>query len=141
MGSIPDGDNHRGNLIAVLLTQGLKGGVIVGVILIHLGDIDKAGHIPLFTVLPCLLKAHGNAVLGRANQNSRVCRTQSLYHSAGEVKTTGGIQQVNLCVLVLQRHHSSGDGDITANFFGIVITNGIAVGILAHTVNGTGHVK
>ena len=30
---------------------------------------------------------------------------------------------------------------MTTDLFGIVITNGVAVGILANTVNGTGHVK
>jgi hypothetical protein len=43
--------------------------------------------------------------------------------------------------VILQRHHGSGDGDITANFFGIVVSDGVAVSVLAHTINGSGHVK
>ena len=61
-----------GDLVAEALTQAFEGGVIVGVILVGLGNIDKPGHVPLFAVLPGLLQTHGNAVLGGADDDGRV---------------------------------------------------------------------
>ena len=138
---IPDGHDNRCDLVAVLLTQRFKSGVVVGVILVHLGDVDKSGHIALFAVFPCLLKAHGDAVLGGAHQNGSVGSTEGLHDGAGEVKGTGSVQNVNLDVLVNQRHHGGGDGNMTLDLLGVVIANGVAVGILADPVDGTGHVQ
>ena len=138
---VPDGDHHRGDLVAVLGPQGFEGGVVVGVVLVHLGDVDEPGHVPLFAVLPGLLKAHGDAVLGRAHQNGGVGSPQGLYHSAGEVEGAGGVQQVDLHILVFQGDHGGGDGNITADLLGVVVADGVAVGVLAHAVDGAGHVK
>ncbi len=141
LGAVPDGHHNRGNLVAVLFPEGLKGGVVVGVVLVHLGDVDESGHIPLLAVFPGLLKAYGDAVLGGAHQNSGISGPEGLHNSAGEVKSAGGVQHVNLHIFVFQRHHGGGDGDVTLDLLGIVIANGVAVGILADPVNGTGHVK
>ena len=141
LGGVPDGNHNGSDLVAVFFPEGFKGGVVVGVILIYLGDVDEAGHIALLAVLPCLLKAHGDAVLGGAHQNGGICGAQGFHHGAGEVEGTGGIQKVNLGVLILQRCHGGRDGDVAADFLGIIVANGVAVGILAHTVDGTGHVK
>jgi hypothetical protein len=92
-------------------------------------------------IFPCLLKTNGDTVLGRADDDGSIRSTERFHHGTGEVETAGGIQQVDLAIIVLQRHHSSGQGDMTANLFGIKITDGIAVGILADAVNGAGHVK
>ena len=138
---VPDGNYHGSNLVAVLFPEGFKGGVVVGVILIHLGDVNKPGHIPLFTVFPGFFEANGDAVLGRAHQNGGVRSPQSLHHRAGEVKGAGSIQQVDAHVVIIQGNHRGGDGNVTADFLGIIVRNGVAVGIFAHTVNGTGHVK
>ena len=43
--------------------------------------------------------------------------------------------------MIFQRNHRGGDGNVAADLLGIIIANGVAVGILAHTVNGTGHVE
>ena len=141
LGAVPDGNHHGSDLVAVLLPQGIEGGVVVGVVLVHLGDVDEPGHIPLFAVFPGLLEAYGDAVLGRAYQNRRIGCTQGLHHGAGEIEAARGIQQVNLGVLIFQRHHGGGDGNMTADLLGIVVANGVAVGVLADTVDGTGHVK
>ena len=36
LGSIPDGNNNRSDLIAVLFTQSLESGIVIGMILVHL---------------------------------------------------------------------------------------------------------
>ena len=141
LGGVPDGDDDRGNLIAVALPQRVEGGVVIGIILVYLGDVDKAGHIALLAVFPCLFKANGDAVFGGQNQNGCIGSAEGFHNGTGEVETTGGIQQVNLGVVIFQRNHRGGNGNMTANFFGVVIANGVAVGVLADPVNDTGHVK
>ena len=138
---VPDGNHHGRDLVAVLLTQGVEGGIVVGVFLVNLGDVDEAGHIAFFAVLPCLLKADGDAVLGGNHQNGSIGSAQCFHHGAGEIETAGGVQQIDLDILVFQRNHSRGDGNMAANLFGIIVTNGVAVGVLTDTVDGTGHVE
>ena len=82
----------------------------------------------------------GNQI-AKAEQDGRIGSAQRFHSGTGEVESTGSVQEVNLAVMVLQGHHSSGNGDIAADLLGIKVTNGVAVGILAHTVDGTGHVK
>ena len=110
-------------------------------ILVHLGNVDEAGHIPLLAVLPGLFKANGDAVLGRADQNRGVRGPKGFHGSAGEIETAGGVQQIDLAVMILQGHHGGGDGDIAANLLGVVIADGVSVGIPANPVDGAGHVK
>ena len=141
VGTVPDGNYHGGDLVAVLGTQSLKGGVVSGMILVYLGDVDEPGHIALFAVLPGLLKANGDTVLGRADQNRGIGGPESLHHRAGEVKGTGGVQQVDADVLIFQRHHGGGDGNLALDFLRIIVANGVAVGILADPVDGTDHVQ
>ena len=87
------------------------------------------------------LETDGDAVLGRQNQDSSVSSAQSFHDSTGEVKSTGGVQNVDLVVLVLHGDHRGGDGNITADLFGIVVGDGIAVSVLTHAVDGAGHVQ
>jgi hypothetical protein len=44
-------------------------------------------------------------------------------------------------VLVLHGDYGSGNGNITAGLFGVKVGHGIAVGVLAHTHDGAGHIK
>ena len=138
---VPDGHDHGSDLVAEALTQGVEGGVVVGVFLIGLRDIDKTGHIPLFAVFPGLLQAHGDAVLGGADDDGGVGHGEGLHHFAGEVKSAGSIQHIDLTSLVLQRSHRGGDGDLTLDLLLIVIAYGISVGTLAHAVDGAGHIQ
>ena len=138
---VPDGHDHGGDLVAILGAQGVEGGVIVGVLLVGLGDIDKAGHVPLLTVFPRLLQAHGDAVLGGADDDGGIGGPQGLHHLAGEVEGARGIQHIDLTALELQGSHRHGDGDLTLDLLGIIITNRISVRSLAHAVDGAGHIK
>ena len=108
-------------------------------ILVDLGDIDKAGHIPLLAVFPRLLQAHGHAVLGGADDDGGVGGPEGLHHFAGKVECARSIQHVDAAALIVDRRHSGGQRDLTLDLFGIIITNGIAVRDSAHTVDGAGH--
>ena len=44
---VPDGGHHRGDVLAEALPQGIKGGVVIGVILVGFGDIEQPGQLAL----------------------------------------------------------------------------------------------
>ena len=138
---VPDGDHQGGDLVAEALPQGVEGGVVVGVLLVGLGDIDETGHIPLFAVLPRLLQAHADAVLGGADDDGRVGHGEGLHHIAGKVKGAGGVQNVDLTALVLQRGHRGGDGNLTFDLLRIIVAHGVSVRGFAHAVDGAGHIE
>ena len=77
---VPDGDHDGGDFVAEALTQGVEGGVIVGVFLICLGDIDKAGHVALLAVAPGFFKSHRDAVFGGADDDGGVRDLEGLQH-------------------------------------------------------------
>ena len=138
---VPDGHHQGGDLVAEPGPQGLEGGVVVAVVLVGLGDIDEAGHVPLLAVFPCLLQAHGHAVLGGADDDGGVGGPQGLDHLAGEVEGARRVQHVDAAPLVLQRRHSSGDGDLPLGLLRIIVADGVAVRAPAHAVDGTGHIQ
>ena len=138
---VPDGDHQGSDLLAEALPQGLEGGVVVGVVLIGLGNIDKTGHIPLFAVLPRLLQANGDTVLGGADDDGGIRGPQSLHDLTGKIKGARGIQHIDPAALVLQGRHSGGKGDLALGLLGIVVADGVAVHHTAHAVQGAGHVK
>ena len=138
---IPDGHHDGGDLLSEALPQGLEGGVVVAVVLVGFGDVDKAGHIPLFAVFPCLFQAHGDPVLGGADDHGGVGGPQGLHHLAGKVERARRIQHIDAAALVLQGRHSGGDGDLTLRLLRIIIADGISIGAAAHPVNGAGHIQ
>ena len=138
---VPDGHHQRRDLVAEPGPQGLEGGVVVGVLFVSLGDIDKTGHIPLFTVLPGLLQAHADPVLGGADDDGRISHGQSLHHLAGEVKAARGVQHVDLTALVLQRGHCGGDGNLALDLLRVIVADGVPVRSLPHPVDGAGHIE
>ena len=77
---VPDGDHDGGDLVAEALTQGVEGGVIVGVFLICLGNIDKAGHVALLAVAPGFFQPHRDAVFGGADDDGGVRDLEGLQH-------------------------------------------------------------
>jgi len=138
---IPNGDHQGGDLVAEALTQSVEGGVIVGVLLVRLGDIDKTGHIPLFAVLPGLLQAHADPVLGGADNDSRIGHGQRLHHLAGKVKAARGVQHVDFTALVLQGGHCGGDGNLALDLLRVIVADGVPVRSLPHPVDGAGHIE
>ena len=136
---VPHGNHQGGNLVAVLLPQGVEGGVVVAVFLVGLGDIDKARHVPLLAVFPDFFKPHGNAVLGGADDDGGVSGPQGLHHLAGKIKGARGVQQVDLAALVLQGGHGGGNRNLPADLLGVIVADGVAVSAGTHALEGTGH--
>ena len=138
---VPNGHHHRGDFVAILLPQGFKGGIIVRVVFVCFRDIDKAGHIPLFTVFPCLLQTHRDAVFGGADNNRRIGGPESFHHFAREVEAARSIQNIDFTALELHRGHGQGDGNLAFDLFGVIVAYGVAVGGSAHAVDSLGHVQ
>ena len=150
---VPDGGHHGGDVLAEPLPQGLKGGVIVGVILVGLGDIEQPGllvglgdieqpgQLALLAQLPRLLGAHAHARLGGADDDGRVGHLEGLDHLAHEVEVARGVQHVDLTAVILNGGHRGGDGNLTAGLLGIVITNGVAVHGVAQPDGATGQIQ
>ena len=138
---VPDGHHQGCYLVAEPGPQGLEGGVVVAVVLVGLGDIDKAGHIPLLAVFPRLLQAHGHAVLGGADDDGGVSGPQGLDHLAGKVKGARRVQHIDAAPLVLQRRHGGGDGNLPLGFLRIIVADRVAVRAPAHAVDGAGHIQ
>jgi len=84
-------------------------------------------------------KAHGNAVLGGADNDGGVGGPQGLHDLTGEVERTGGVQDVDLTALVFQGGYRGRNGDLAANFFGVIIADGVAIGAGTHALDCTGH--
>ena len=135
---VPDGGHHGGDILAEAVPQGVKGGVIVGVVLVGLGDVEDAGHLALLTVLPGLLRPHAHAALGRADDHGGVGHPQGLHDLAGEVEIARRIQHIDLAALILHRHHGGGDGKLALDLLWIEVADGISVGHLAHAVDHAG---
>ena len=138
---VPDGDDQGGDLIAEALPERVEGSVIVGVLLVGFGDVEEPGHIPLLAVFPGLLQAHGDTVLGGADDDGRVRHLKGLHHLAGEVEAAGAVQDIDLGALVLQGGDCHRDGDLTADLLRVEIAGGVSICGPAHTVDCTGHIQ
>ena len=138
---VPDGGGHGGDVLAEPLPQGLEGGVVVGVVLVGLGDIEHPGQLALLAQLPGLLGAHAHAALGGADDDGGVGDLQGLDDLAGEVEVARGIQHIDLAAVVLHRSHRGGDGNLAANLLGVVITNGVAVDGASQPYGSAGQIQ
>ena len=138
---VPDGGDHGSHVLAEAVPQGLEGGVVVGVLLVGLGDIEDAGQLAGLAVFPRLFGAHAHAALGGADDDGGVGHPQGLHDLAGEVKIARCVQDIDLAALVLNGGHRSGQRNLTANLLGIEITDGISVGHLAQAVGPAGGIQ
>ena len=135
---VPDGGDHGGDVLAEALAQRGERGVIVGVLLVDLGDVDQAGEVILFAILPCLLRADADAGLGGADDHGGVGCLNSLRDLAGEVKAAGRVEHVDLAAVIFHGSHSQRNARLAADLLRIVVTGGVAVGDPAETVGTAG---
>ena len=59
----------------------------------------------------------------------------------GEVEAAGHVEHVDLAAVVFHGSHGQRNGDLAADLFGIVVTNGVAVGNSAQTVRAAGEIQ
>ena len=121
--------------------RGGEGGVIVGVILVGLGDVEQAGQLAALAELPGLLSAHAHAALGGADDDGGVGGLHGLDDLAGEVEVTGSVQNVDFAAVIFHRSHGQGDGNLALGLFGIIVAHGIAIGDLAQSGSAAGQIQ
>lgn len=113
----------------------MQRGIVIGVFLVNLRDVEHARHLALLGTLPRLLGADAGAGLaGRDNQGG-LCHAHCLVDFVFKIKETRCIQQIDLAVVPYDRRNGGRDRELTLDLFGIEIAYGIAFGHLADAVN------
>ena len=135
---VPDRYHQGGDVLAEILPQGVEGGVIIHIVLVHFGDVDDAGHFPLGQIFPGPFRADGQAALGRAHQDTRVRYGQALGHLAGEVEIARRVQHVDLAAVIFYGGDSGGNRDLPLDLLRIIVTDGVPLRGPAHAVAAAG---
>ena len=138
---VPDGGDDGGDVLAEALAQRVERGVVVGVLLVGLGDVEQTGERVLLAIFPRLFRADAHAGLGRADDDGSVGSLNGLRDLTGEVEAAGHVEHVDLAAVVFHGSHGQRNGDLAADLFGIVVTNGVAVGNSAQTVRAAGEIQ
>ena len=99
-----DREMEGNDLGAVKIGESLNGPVIVGVIEIHIGDIDHSGKIVFLTEIPCALCTDFDACLTGDNDDSCICNADSFLHFTDEIEISGRVENIDLAVLPLDRN-------------------------------------
>ena len=132
---------HCADGAAVLFLQRGENGVKVAVVFVGLGNVEHGGHVGVLQILPAALGADRDAVLRAAEDDARLNCAQRAHDLAGKVKEAGAVEHVDLAAAVVHRGDAGGNGDLALDFFRVIVTDGVAVGNLALTVDGAGHVQ
>jgi len=128
--------NHDGSdVAAVLLGDGTESLFEVGVFTGHVVDNNHAGRVVLVTLRPGLFGADIEAAYCANGDQSAFASGEGAHHFAGKIKEAGNVYKVDLGFLILQRSKSSGDGNLAANFFRIVVGGRGSVFYTALTIN------
>ena len=139
--AVPDGSHHGGDGFGQLLTQGGQGLGEVGVFLVLLGYVDDAGLVLALEIFPAALRAHAESVLGGAHQYAHLGGPDTGLHLSGKIEVARGVHHIDLHAVVHNGRHGEGNGDLTLDLLGIVITNGVAVRRLAQAVGNAGEIQ
>ena len=134
LGAVHDGEGDGADGGAELLTELSGDAGEVGVLLVELGDIEHTGELAVDAVLPALFGADGDAGLRGGEDQTGFAHAERLHDFAGEIEEAGGVDEVDLVTLVFYGRERRADRELTADFLGIVVADGVAVGDLAQAV-------
>ena len=135
--ALTDRDIERNDLLAIALGQLFNDLVVVDVLSVHLVDDDHARQTIFLAQLPGLLSTDFDAGLAGNDDDRGIRDGDCLFDFTDEIKETGGVQEVDLDVLPLDRNDRGVDGEFTADLFFIVITDGVAVSHFADAARNT----
>ena len=135
---VPDGGDDGGDVLAEALAQRVERGVVVGVLLVGLGDVKNAGELILLAIFPRLFRADAHTGLGRADDDGGIGGLNSLRNLTGEIKAAGNVEHVDLAAIIFHRSHGQRNARLAADLLGIVVTNGVAVSNSAEAVGAAG---
>ena len=135
------GDDQRRDGVAELFLQLCHDSVEVAIVFVGLGDVDQAGQVAGLDLLVSAFCTHGDVALCGQDDDSSVSHLQSGQNVAIEVEVARSVQDVDLAAAELNGSQSGSDGDLTLDFFGIIVTDCVAVRGLAQAVSGTSQIQ
>ena len=107
-------------------------------LLVELGDVEHCGYICSLQILPAALSTDGDSVLCRAEDNAGISDANSGEDIADKVEVTRAVKYIDLATAEVDGCNGGGNGDLTLDFFCVIVTDGVAVGYLALAINSTG---
>ena len=128
-----DREVEGSDLLAVHFREFLDHIAVGNIVDIHVSDEEHSGDIVLLAQFPCSLCSDFNACLAGDHDDRGIGYSDRLFHFAHEVKVSGGIQNIDLAVLPLDRQHGRADGKAPLLLFFGKITDRIAILDLAHS--------
>ena len=106
---LTDRNMKRSNLLSVQLCQSLYNLSVAGIVIVHIGNVDKSRQFILLAKLPSFLCTYFYAVLSINNDNCRICCCRCFLCLSKEVKVSRCIQDINLCIAPNDRNHCGAD--------------------------------
>ena len=137
-GAVGHGDHDRADGCAVFFLECGQDCVVVAVLFIDLGDVEHCGNACCLEIFPASLRADGDAVLGRAEDDAGLNNADSGENVADEVEIAGAVKNVDLAAAEVYGGDGGRDGDLALDLFSVIVADGASVGDLAHTVDSAG---
>lgn len=137
-GAVGHGSDDGADDAAVLCLKVAEDLVEITVLLVELGDVEHCGDIGSLQILPAALSTDGNAVLCRAEDNAGICDTDCGEDIADKVEVPRAVKHIDLAAAEIDGCNCSRDSDLALDLFCVVVTDGVAVGHLALTVDSAG---
>ena len=137
LAAVDNRHHNGGNGLAKLPLQCIQAGSVVAVFLI--GAVDENHTGLLAQHFPAALHAHGQAVLCSTHQHRTLAGADGRQSLAGEIKVSGSVHDIDLDVFILDRRKGQRNRNLTLDFLGIVIADGVSVHSLAKAVGSLGH--
>ena len=130
------GNDDGADAVAEYFLDALEGLVEIGVFHIQLVDEERLGLAHAGGQAVGLFGTHADAVLGGNDQQHRFGSADALRNAGGEVEHAGGIQQIDLDTVPIERRNGRADRDLTLDLLRVKVAYGIAVRDLAQAVGG-----
>ena len=139
--ALHDGLGERADAVTELTAESLERLFKVGVVLVHLGDINGSRKLALADVLPSLLSANVKSVLAGNYDDTETGDAKRLIDLADKIEISRSIENIDLVAIVVGEHGRGGNTGLSLDFFRVVVADGVAVAYSALAVGRAGNVK
>ena len=132
--AVLNGNQYGTNGSTELFAQLSEYAVEVGIGVVTLVDEDSLGNTGRFYLVPCQFGTDFHAGLAVQCNDGGVSYAYSGTNFTLEVQEAGGIDKVDFAVVPVNGSHGKGQRETALDFFCVVVTYGVAVGNLTHSV-------